>query len=145
MAGNYADLGLAYSQRVRSAGSQRDASLASNAYGRFLSQQRGRRQQADLTRASNNQLGKLAASYGVRGLRNSGVRQRGVSDFATGVQQQSQDIADRVRQEQQQSVLDDASVSAAYEQLVADAELQKMRDIYATALSLQDYMPFLGS
>jgi hypothetical protein len=68
-----------------------------------------------------------------------------VSDFATGVQQQSQDIADRVRQEQQQSVLDDASVSAAYEQLVADAELQKMRDIYATALSLQDYMPFLGS
>jgi len=82
MAGNYADLGLAYSQKVRSAATQRDASLASSAYSRFLSQQRGRRQQADLARSSNAQLGKLAASYGARGLRNSGVRQRGVSDFA---------------------------------------------------------------
>ena len=145
MAGNYADLGLAYSQKVRSAATQRDASLASSAYGRFLSQQRGRRQQADLARSSNAQLGKLAASYGVRGLRNSGVRQRGVSDFATGVQQQTQDVADRVRDEQQQSLLGDASVNAAYEGLVADAELQKLSDIYRAALTLQDYMPFLGS
>jgi hypothetical protein len=62
-----------------------------------------------------------------------------------GVQQQTQDIADRVRDDQQQSLLGDASVNAAYEGLVADAELQKLSDIYRAALTLQDYMPFLGS
>jgi hypothetical protein len=139
------DLGLAYEPRRRSAAQQRDAVLAQNAFSRFLSQQRGARDISDLDRRMGRGTEQVAASYGKRGLRTSGIMGEGMGEYArtwqTGRQDMMQALADKLNQLN----LSDVQARAGYDATAAEIELQKQRDILATAASLAGFRPFLGS
>lgn len=140
-----ADFALPYEAQKRSAATSRDATLAQNAYSRFLSQQRGARQLADLDRGMTAGIGKMSSTFGRRGLANSGIFARAQNDYSQNWMQQRQDVNDSLLQAMRQLDFGDRNAWASYETTVADAEAQKQADILATAASLQQMRPFLGS
>lgn len=142
---SYSDLGLATNKSERSARTQRDATLAQNAYSRFLSQQRGSRQLADLQQRADRDLGALSAAYSQRGLRNSGLQQQGRNQFAQDTFRQQQAVVDQTAQQIDLSNLSDQQAQAAYEAVVQEAELAKSQGIAQLAAQLLEYYPFLGS
>ena len=141
----YSDLGLGAGRSERVARTQRDATLAQNAYSRFLSQQRGTRDLADLQRRADTDLGALSAAYSQRGLRNSGIQQQGRNQFAQDTFRVQQDAVDSMNQQIDLSNLSDQQAQAAYEAAVQEAELTKATDIAGLAAQLLQYYPFLGS
>ena len=142
---SFGNLGLSAGRTERSARTQRDATLAQNAYSRFLSQQRGQRDLQSLSERSNKDLGALSAAYSQRGLRNSGIQQQGRNEFATQVSREQQGIQETANQGVMTADLSDQASMAAYEAAVQEAELLKSADIAGLAQELMKYYPFLGS
>lgn len=140
-----ADFGLAFEQRKRAAAGQRDATLAQNAYSRFLSQQRGTRKIADLDRGMTRGLEKFGASYGRRGLRNSGIFNQAQADYAQSWTQQRQDVNDQLNDVARQLDFGDQGAWGSYYSTEADLEAQKQAQIMATAAQLEQFRPFMGS
>lgn len=140
-----ANFDLPYQQRKRSAAMTRDASLAQNAYSRFLAQQRGSRDLAELDRTKTAGLGRMGAAYGRRGLATSGIFQNAQNEYGSNWLQQKQDINDGLMQALQRLEFADQNAKNQYQQTEADVEAQKQSDILATAASLQQFKPFLGS
>jgi microsomal dipeptidase-like Zn-dependent dipeptidase len=141
----YTDIGLNYEPKRRSAGMQRDASLAMNAFSRLLSQQRGARDLMAIDKSASKGLEGFGAGYGKRGLRNSGIFKGASSDYSQNWMTQRNDQLDALRQQMAQYDLQDAQSNADYGNTEADIELAKQRDILATAASLQGLRPFLGA
>lgn len=141
----YANFGLQASQAKRSAGVQRDSTLAQNAYSRFLAQKRGTRSFAELDKARTRGLERLGASYGQRGLRNSGLYKQGQTDYAQDWLQQRTDIQDSMTDAFRQSQMGDSAAWANYYAVEGDAEALKQAQILSTASSLDEFRPFLGS
>lgn len=142
---NLTDIGLWYESQRRPAQQKRDASIAMNSYARFLSQTRGNRQAMDIDVQGTRGLGKLAAQYGARGLRNSGIRSRGVGEYGAGWARQKQDVLDQMTQDIQQLDLQDTAAQAEYDNLLQELEREKERRILEAAISLNSVRPFLGS
>lgn len=142
---SFANLGLSAGRTERSARTQRDAQLAQNAYSRMLSQQRGQRGLRDLTERTDRDLGSLAAAYGQRGLRNSGLQQRARNEFATQASRLQQGIQEAADQGTMMADLSDQQAMAAYEQAVQEAEINKASGIAQLAQELMKYYPFMGS
>lgn len=141
----YADFDLPYQQKKRSAAMTRDASLAQNAYSRFLAQQRGSRDLAELDRTQTAGVGQMGARFGRRGLANSGIFKQAQNEYGSNWLQQKQDINDGLMQALRQLDFADQSANNQFQQTEADIEAQKQADILATAASLQNFKPFLGS
>jgi hypothetical protein len=141
----YTDLGLAWSGGQRSAAKKRDASLAMNAYSRFLSQQRGNRQAMDIDTQATRGLGKLAASYAQRGLSNSGIRSAGVGEYGAGWQRQKQDVYQQMAENRQQLDLEQAAAVAEYDDIIQQLNREKEQRIIQAAAMLEGFKPFLGS
>lgn len=141
----YADLGLWYSQQQRPAAQKRDATLAMNSYSRFLAQQRGNRQAMDIDVQGTRGLGKLASSYGQRGLRTSGIRERGIGEYGAGWQRQKQDVLTGMTDQLRQLDLQDAAAVAEYDSLMQEINREKERRIIEAATALSQFRPFLGS
>lgn len=141
----YTDLGLWYSGQQRPAAQKRDATLAMNSYARFLAQQRGNRQAMDIDVQGTKGLGKLASSYGQRGLRTSGIRERGLGEYGAGWQRQKQDVLTGMNQELQQLDLQDTAAIAEYDALMQEINREKERRIIEAAAALSQFRPFLGS
>lgn len=139
-----ANLGLQYESRRRSAAGQRDATLAQNAFSRFLSQQRGSRQISDLDRGMSRGVEGVSAGYGRRGLRNSGIMGEGMREYARGWQTNRNDMMQAIADKLNELNLSDARARADFADVEAEIELQKQRDILATAASLAGMRPFLG-
>lgn len=142
---SFGNFGLSAGRTERSARTQRDATLAQNAYSRFLSQQRGQRDLQSLSERTNKDLGALSAAYSQRGLRNSGIQQQGRNEFATQVSREQQGIQEAANQGVMTADLSDQAAMAAYEAAVQEAELAKSVDIAGLAQELMKYYPFLGS
>jgi len=142
---SFANLGLSAGRGERSARTQRDATIAQNAYSRFLSQQRGQRELRDLGEQTNRDLGALSAAYSQRGLRNSGLQQQARNQFATQAFRTEQDIRRQGQQDLDLSALSDAQAQAAYEAAVQEAEIAKASGIADLAAELLKYYPFMGS
>ena len=142
---SFANLGLSFGRGERSARTQRDATLAQNAYSRFLSQQRGQRELRDLGEQTNRDLGALSAAYSQRGLRNSGLQQSARNEFGTQAFRTEQDIRSQGQQEFDLSAMSDAQAQAAYEAAVQEAEIAKASGIAELAAELLKYYPFIGS
>jgi len=140
----YTNIGLDYEPRKRAAASQRDASLAMNAFSRMLSQQRGSRDLMKIDKDASKGLEGFGAGYGRRGLRNSGIFRDAASDYSQNWTQQRNDQLDALRQQLAQYDLQDAQSQSGYESTLADIELQKQRDILSTASALQGLRPFIG-
>jgi len=139
------NLGLAANKRLRQGALEYGASTAMNNFSRMLSQQRGQRNLQDFTTSSNKNLQKLNTAYSQRGLRNSGVRKQGVTDFTKDATQQRQDIVDQNRNEQTQFDMNDANYQAAWDALQKEVELDKTGSINNLFAELSKYYPFLGS
>ena len=121
---------------------------AQNAYGRFISQQRGNRQLGDMTRGYERGMPKLQASFGARGLGgggiSSGVQQgalnRYVGDYQRGFGRQQQDMA----QEQQGFDISDQMRNQWYTGALGDMELQRQNDISTAAMNIDALRNYLG-
>jgi len=122
----------------------RDATLAQNAYSRFLAQQRGAREIADLDINRTRGLERFASSYGQRGLANSGIYQNAQNDYAKDWMQGRQDSLDRLYQELRAAEFGDAGAWQQFGSNVADTEEEKMQQILQTAAQLSQMKPFLG-
>lgn len=138
------DFTLPYESRKRTAALSRDAQLAQGAYSRFLSQQRGTRNIADLDRSMTRGLERFGSSYGRRGLATSGLFAQAQNDYAQGWAQQKQDLLDQLTQIARQGDLQDQQTWANYNQTVADIEAEKAAQILATASQLNDYRQYFG-
>lgn len=140
----YEDFGLSYEPQRRAAREQRDATMAQNAYSRFLSQQRGARDFSSLERQGSRGLENLGSTLARRGLRNSGIRQQQSGQYAETWMNQRNDLLDALRQQLSQFDLQDAQAMSGYNSTVGEIELQKQRDILATAAALRGMAPYLG-
>lgn len=131
-----ADLGLQGYQSIRGAGLQRDAQLAQNAYSRFLSQDRGTRQLGDLNRGMERGLQGFA-SFGKRGLQNSGIFNQAQSDYAQNWTRQQNAIQNQMLQASRQADLNDANIWMNYDAVTGNASENNYNTILQTAYDLQ--------
>jgi hypothetical protein len=134
------NMNTGYERKRRSATTARDASLAQNAYSRFLSQQRGARQTVDLNKSMTQGLQGFASGFGRRGLRNSGLFQQAQNDYSQNWLQGQQDVNDQVTQAGRQADFSDANAWNSYYETDADIEAQKAADILAAAAQLKQLL-----
>lgn len=116
---------------------------AMEAYKNFLSQQRGQRDIADLSRQYEEATPKFVASYGRRNLVapnvRSGVFSRALQDFAAQrVRGQSQ-AEESLRQQAMQYDLQQRQLRDQLQQQLADLEFDKARQIEEDAQALLRY------
>jgi hypothetical protein len=121
---------------------------AQNAYGRFLSQQRGARSLGDLTRGFQRQLPTYRAHFGQRGLAgagiNSGTMQRAMGTYLGDYARDYGRVQQDATQEAQNYDLQAAQLDAYYNNSLADLEARKKGDIANAALAIEALRPYLG-
>ena len=118
---------------------------ATNAYGRFLSQQRGERGIADYQRDWTRAAPKFSAQYGQRGMAGSGVKsgvyqkamRNFVGDYSQNVNRMYADQANEMRQYD----LTAAEQTAAKDRALSDLEMSKQQEIANAALYLNALKP----
>lgn len=119
-----------------------------NAYGRFISQQRGERGLGDSYRGYQRQFPRQTASFGQRGLSGSGVSSgvmrnsmnNFVGDFARDYGRQQQDLTQNL----QQFDLGQVNLDAWRQQQMQAIEAQKQRDIANDASQLEYLRAMVG-
>lgn len=137
------DFGLQFESKKRAAAGQRDATLATNAYSRFLAQDRGSRDLVKLNRGMNQGVEKLSTSFGRRGLAHSGIFNQGQSDYTQNWLTQQNDIQGGIDGAARQAGLADSLANSNYSNSIADIEAQKQAQIAADAAQLAAFHPFL--
>lgn len=121
----------------------------SNAYGRFLSQQRGERTVGDMSTNFNRSLPNYKAQFGQRGLAGPGVRS-GVQTRAMGnyLGDYSRDYGraqQDATQEAQQYDLASSQLDANYNNQLATLEQSKQAEIANAAMMIEALRPLLGN
>ena len=124
----------------------RDASA--NAYGRFVSQQRGQRQLGDMSRSYGRAYPGYKASFAGRGLAQPGVKsgtmnqsmQNFVGDYGRDYLRTQQDLTQNL----QQYDLNQGNLDAWRSQALDDLEAQKANEITNAATNLQWLQDMLG-
>lgn len=137
-----------YAQQASDVQYRYNSDKAQNAYGRFLSQQRGSRTLGDLSKNFNRGLPNYKAAFGQRGLSgpgvNSGAMRRSMSnmlgDYATDYSRAQQDAT----QEAQNYDLQSSQLDAYLNNSLASIEQQKQSDIANAALAIEALRPYLG-
>ena len=135
-----------YEAQRRAANYQYSSQAATNALGRFVSQQRGNRQTADYTQDWQRQAPKFTASYTRRGLAGggvqSGVYQNAMRNYVGDYNQNLSRMYADQQNELNQFDLNQANYGAQRDQALANIEMEKQREIanaaaYLTALKGQ--------
>ena len=139
---------MGYNQKKRAAGSGYASKQAANTYAQFLSQQRGARKKFGIQQDYEKQAPKVVGSFTKRGLAGpgvqSGIYQRGLTDFA---QQNFMDLSDLNRdqdEEMQRLQFEGRQNTAEYDQQIAELEAQKQASIAQAAATLSAFKPFLS-
>ena len=138
----------AYEQEAADLGYRYNTDRATNAYGRFLSQQRGERSLSGMSRTFSRSLPNYKAGFGRRGLSGPGVRSGSMNramgnflgDYARDYGQAQQDMT----QEAQQYDMSSAQLDAYYNNSLAALEQRKQTDIANAALAIEALRPHLG-
>lgn len=121
---------------------------ATNAYSRFLSQQRGDRNIADYTRDFQRKAPGVTAAYGKRGLAGGGVQsgvygkamQNYVGDYQQNLSRQYADQATEGRQYD----LTGAELASSRDRALSDMETDKAKEIANAASYLAALKPQFG-
>jgi hypothetical protein len=121
---------------------------ATNAYGRFISQQRGQRNLGDMSQAYGRAYPGFKAQFGQRGLSGGGINsgamrqsmQRYVGDYAQQYQRSQQDMT----QEDQQFEAQQRNLDQWRQQALQDIDTQKTNDIANAAANLQYWKQMMG-
>jgi hypothetical protein len=138
----------AYQRAADTLGYQYTGSQATNAYGRFLAQQRGERGLGDMTQSFNRSLPNAYSQYNKRGLSGAGIvsgtqkRAMGnyIGDYAQNYGRGQQDLSQNL----QEYDLTGLQNTANYQNSLANLEVQKQQEIANAALGIQALRPFLG-
>jgi len=121
---------------------------AANAYGRFLSQQRGSRSTGDLRQTYNRTLPSYKSQFGQRGLMgpgvNSGVQKRAMGNFLGDYTRDYSRAQSDATQEAQNYDLQSANLDAYLNNSLAALEIEKQRDIANSAQALEALRGILG-
>lgn len=123
---------------------QRDATLAQNARTRFLIQQRGARDLANIDIAGAKGIEGLAGAYNKRGLRFSGMQNTGQNDYAKSWMQQKQDALSNIYNQLAETQFGDATATANFQQGQQDFAAEKYQQILQAAAQLNNLRPYLG-
>lgn len=138
----------AYTQAASDLQYRYNTDRAQNAYGRFLSQQRGQRSLGDMSTSFNRQLPGYKAAWSQRGMAmpgiNSGVAQRSMRNYLGDYAQQYGRAQQDAQQEAQNYDLQGAQMDAYYNNSLAALEQQKQQDIANAAAAIEALRPFLG-
>lgn len=122
---------------------------ATNAYGRFLSQQRGQRSLGDFSQNFSRGLSGYRAGFGQRGLSGPGIRsgsmQRSMGNYLGDYARDYGRIQQDATQEAQNYDLQSAQLDAYLNNGMASLEQQKQNDIANAALAIEALRPYLGS
>lgn len=137
-----------YERQRRGIDDDYSTKAATNAYSRFLSQQRGERNIADYTRDYKRKAPSLTAAYGKRGLAGGGVQsgvygramQNYVGDYSQNLNRQYADQS----QEGQQYDLTGAQLTASRDRALSDMETDKAKEIANAAAYLAALKPQFG-
>lgn len=137
-----------YNQRKRAALGSYGAKAAQNAYAQFLSQQRGSRKKFEFKQETEQQSPRIVGSFTKRGLAGPGVQSgifnKGMTDFAQKRFQGEADINREQDEEMQRLKLDAATERAEYDQQIAQLEAEKQGSIAQAAATLLAFKPFLN-
>ena len=137
-----------YEGAVADLGYRYNTDKATNAYGRFLSQQRGERHLGDMSRTFNRGLPSYKATFGQRGLSlpgvRSGVQQRAMSNYLGDYSRDYGRVQQDATQEAQQYDLASAQMDAYYNNSLAALEQSKQNEIANAALGIEALRPYLG-
>lgn len=137
-----------YTRRTADVENQYGTQATTNAYGRFLGQQRFERNTGDAKRQFGRSYAPRKATFGQRGLSGGGINSgamkesmgRYVGDYARGQQRAGQDqtLAN------QQYDLQQANLDQWRESALQDIETQKANEIAWTAQNLTELRSMLG-
>ena len=130
----------AYEARRRGLMDQYASTGAANAYSNFLSQQRGRRNLADMAKGYEKALPQVRTSYVKRGLYGpnvqSGVFRKALQDFARERISQTAQAQQDLAQQQDMFNLGQSQLESSYRVGLQDLEAEKARQIEQDALEL---------
>ena len=137
-----------YERQKADVGYKYGTEATTNAYGRFLSQQRGERGLGDSYRGYQRQFPQQTSQFGQRGLSGSGISSgvmrnsmnNYIGDFARGYGRQQQDLTQNL----QQYDLNQVNSNAWYQQQMQAIEAQKQRDIANDASQLEFLRSIVG-
>jgi hypothetical protein len=147
MAYNPPDYG-GYERQAGDVNYQYSRDAATNAYGRFLSQQRGERSLYDQSQQFGRQLPGYTASFGQRGLSGGGINSGAmrqsmgnyIGDYATQYGRTQQDTTNEL----QQYDLSQLNLDEWRQQQLAAIQAQKANDIANTASNLEYIRQLVG-
>ena len=121
---------------------------ATQAYGRFLGQQRYSRQSSDARRSFRRGYEQQSASHGRRGTAgpgmSSGVHQRGMRRYVGDYARQAQRGAEDYAAQEQQYDIDQMNRDAWRTQALSDIEAEKANEIAWTAQNLEMLKQMFG-
>lgn len=137
-----------YEASRRSINDQYGTDSTMNAYGRFLSQQRGSRSLGDMTQGFQRGYAPMRSQYGARGLSGGGLRsgamqgamQRYVGDYYQNYGRQAQDITQGL----QQYDLEQARLNSWRTRSMADLDLQQAQEIARAAQNIEALKQYYG-
>lgn len=122
--------------------------VATNAYGRFLGQQRGSRNLNDMSQTFGRQMPKYKAQFGQRGMSgpgvSSGVQHQAMSNYIGDYAQQYGRAQQDMTQEAQQYDLKEQQYGAFRQQSLNDLEAQKANQIANDAKALEYLRNLVG-
>lgn len=121
---------------------------ATNAYGRFLSQQRGERGLGDMTRNFQQGYAPYKAQFGQRGLAGngiqSGVQHQAMQNYAGDYMRNYGYGAQDLTQQLQQYDLNQSNLDAFHQQSLTDIEAQKAQQIANDAQAIEWLRQLVG-
>lgn len=130
-----------YERQKADIGYKYSSDAATNAYSRFLSQQRGSRQLGDMSRSFGRELPRYTASFGQRGLSgpgiNSGAMRQSMSNYIGDYTRDYGRTQQDITQGLQQYDLGQLNLDEWRRQSLAAIEAQKANDIAMAAQNLQ--------
>jgi len=146
---NYSGLGGGqYEAARRGVENQYTQNSTQNAYGRFLSQQRGQRSLGDMQQGFQRSYPGYTAQFGQRGLSgggvNSGAMQQSMGNYIGDYYRDYGRAQQDLTQELQQFDLGQSQLDAWRQNELMNIEQQKANDIANTANILQMLQQYLG-
>jgi hypothetical protein len=137
-----------YDQQANDLNYRYDTDRSMNAYGRFLSQQRGSRTLGDLSTQLGRGLPGFKANFGTRNLAGpgirSGVQTRAMGNYLGDYARDYGRAALDMTQEAQNYDLQQAQMDAYLNSSLANLQAQKQQDIANAALAIEALRPYLG-
>src|SRR5262245_21468276 len=138
----------AYERQKRDIEYDYSTQAATNAYGRFLSQQRGERTLGDLRRGFQREIPSYRATFGQRGLAGpgiqSGVQRQSMANYVGDYMRQYGQTAQDLTQQLQQFDLTEQQLGAFRQQSLADLEAQKAEQIANDAQAIEYLRQLVG-